>query len=58
MAPYWNEVVNVFEALSYIIKQTDPDGIELYFAGPEEHCKSKKTTKSLQIIKERHPDGN
>ncbi|KAI4948051.1 hypothetical protein J4E91_006044 [Alternaria rosae] len=47
MKPYWKEVQRVFEALAYLVKHMDPDGIELHFANSPEHKGRSKDRKSL-----------
>jgi hypothetical protein len=58
MKSYWIEVAKVFEALSYIVKGTDPDGIDIYFTISEESVRDCKTSsKPLQVLKSRTHQG-
>jgi len=47
MRPHWKEVQRVFEALAYLVKTMDPDGIELHFANSPEHKGRDKDRKRL-----------
>jgi len=52
MAEYWDEVAKVFEALSYIVKSTDKDGLDLYFRNSENFAEStKKTSELIPLLK-------
>ncbi|KFY93298.1 hypothetical protein V500_03785 [Pseudogymnoascus sp. VKM F-4518 (FW-2643)] len=59
MSQYWKQVREVFEALSYIVKQVDPDGFDLWFTGgsnkPMENCQ--KSTAALQAVELRKGRG-
>ncbi|CAG8948909.1 hypothetical protein HYFRA_00002035 [Hymenoscyphus fraxineus] len=48
MAPHWDEVMRVFEALSYIVKAQDRDGLDLYFAISDDFHQGVKKTSFLQ----------
>lgn len=50
MASHRKEVEIVFEALSYIVKECDPDGTDLYFTVSGKHRKSSHTTPLLQLL--------
>ena len=50
MAPYWEQVKIVLEALSYIVKDCDPDGTELYFTICRQYRKDQNTTKLLKML--------
>ncbi|TVY91861.1 Serine/threonine-protein kinase [Lachnellula willkommii] len=65
MKPHWDKtddspgVVKVFEALSYLVKETDDDGIDLLFTVSGERVSDRKsTTKLVQLVKEREHQGN
>ncbi|KAL3425129.1 hypothetical protein PVAG01_04410 [Phlyctema vagabunda] len=52
MEPHWPNLVRVFEALSYIVKQSDENGLDLFFSNSnncEKDCK--KTRKLLPIVR-------
>jgi hypothetical protein len=51
MKPYWKEVTKVFEALSYVVKRCDDDGIDLYFTNDHRVETSKDTTPLIKILK-------
>lgn len=59
MNQHWKQVREVFEALSYIVKQVDPDGFDLWFTGgsnkPMENCQ--KSTAALQAVESRRGKG-
>jgi hypothetical protein len=59
MKPHWKGVQKVFEALSYIVKETDPNGIDLYFTiSLDYEQNSKSTTGLLRMIKTRTLQSN
>ncbi|CAN9103286.1 unnamed protein product [Alternaria alternata] len=47
MQQHWKEVKKVFEALAYLVKLMDPDGIELRFANSCEHDGREKNRNGL-----------
>jgi hypothetical protein len=53
MAEHWPTVHKVFEALSYIVKEADKDGISLYFTISETHEENAKRTSQLLSILDR-----
>ena len=51
MVSHWPKVNETFKALSYIVKETDKDGIDLYFTNSDTFYKNiKKTSKLLPIV--------
>ncbi|KAK4664862.1 uncharacterized protein QC763_508300 [Podospora pseudopauciseta] len=54
MWKYWKSVVDTFEALSYLVKACDPDGIELYLISEPQKKKANKnsTTDLVKILRE------
>jgi hypothetical protein len=54
MEPHWKRLTKVFEALSYILKDVDPDGLDLSFTIYSETLKkTKKTSKLIDMVKSR-----
>jgi hypothetical protein len=54
MAPHWKSLIKVFEALSYILKDVDPNGLDLSFTVSRDSLtKIKKTSQLLQMVKDR-----
>jgi hypothetical protein len=54
MSGHWGEVTDVFEALSYILKYVDPDGLDLSFTVSGESLKNYKVTSTLvQSVRDR-----
>ena len=54
MAPHWKGLIRVFEALSYILKDVDPDGLDLSFTiSRETLTKIKRTSKLVEMVKSR-----
>ena len=54
MRPSWGRVEKLFQALAYIVKAADPDGLELYFTS--EHSRPHKNKNSgplVELIKRR-----
>ncbi|TVY33614.1 Serine/threonine-protein kinase [Lachnellula subtilissima] len=65
MKPHWDKsndgpgVVKVFEALSYLVKETDDDGIDLLFTVSGDRVSDRKSTKKLVLlVKEREHKGD
>lgn len=51
MTEHWPSVCKVFEALSYILKEPDKDGLDLYFTISQNFEKGiTKTSKLLQVV--------
>jgi hypothetical protein len=44
MNKHWDNVVKVFETLSYMVKEVDPDGFDVWFTGPSKPMKNCKNT--------------
>ena len=64
MRPHWDKnnrsqgVVKVFEALSYLVKETDDDGIDLLFTVSGERVRNCKSTRKLvNLVKGREHKG-
>jgi hypothetical protein len=59
MAEYWDKVSDVFSILAYIVKDSGPNGIDLYFAmsPPGERQDGKKTSKLEKVVRDRKPRG-
>lgn len=58
MDQHWGIVQNVFETLSYIVKEVDPNGFDLWFTGPGKPLKNqKRTTEALQTMEFRKRQG-
>jgi hypothetical protein len=58
MREHWDEVKRVFDLLGYIVKDSDPDGIELFFTKSAKQYKSTATTKLMKTIEERRLEGS
>ena len=57
MRHHWGEVQNILDLLAYIVKNSDPDGMELYFTNSKDKFKSKKSSSFLQVLKEKEATG-
>jgi hypothetical protein len=58
MRKHWGNVQKVFETVSYIVKEVDPDGFDLWFTGPGKPLKNcQKTTAPLQAVELRRHQG-
>jgi len=57
MCDHWDEVITLFGVLAYIVKDSDPDGIELFFINSSEHHKARTTTNLLAHLKQKRPEG-
>jgi hypothetical protein len=58
MWPHWKDVQRVFEALAYLVKRMDPDGIELKFTNNCEHdSKGKDRKKLIRQFEKVRPNG-
>jgi hypothetical protein len=54
MEPHWKSLIKVFEALTYILKDVDPNGLDLFFTICRETLKkTKKTTSLVEMVKSR-----
>jgi hypothetical protein len=52
MKPYWKSLIRVVEALTYILKDVDPDGLDLSFTICRETLtKTKRTTSLVELVK-------
>lgn len=58
MKQHWGNVHKVFETLSYMVKEVDPNGFDLWFTGPGKPLKNQKhTTESLRTVEYRTKQG-
>jgi hypothetical protein len=54
MAPHWKSLTKVVETLSYILKDVDPNGLDLSFTiSTDALKKTKKTSKLVDMVKSR-----
>ena len=53
MKAHWGEVIKIFGLLSYMVKRYDRDGIDLHLTMSSKTWTSKKTTKLIEILKDR-----
>jgi hypothetical protein len=53
MRPYWDEMCSLFEILSYMVKKSDNDGLDLFFTMSNKEYNVKDTRKLVQIVTER-----
>lgn len=52
----WGEAQEVFHNLAYIVKEADPDGLELYFTSEyTKPHKSNQTSPLVELVKKRRP---
>ena len=58
MGRHWKEVQDVFAHLAYIVKDADPDGIELLFTMSSDEHRSRHTTPLLNILASKRPQGD
>lgn len=58
MQDHWAEVQTLFSLLAYMVKDSDPDGIELYFTILPSKYREKHVTNLLKRVKERFPYGD
>src|SRR5277367_3670775 len=57
MASCWQEVKSLFEALSYLVKDVDPDGIELLFTISPLSTRGTTTTRLVQLLNNKKLEG-
>ena len=57
MGRHWKEVRDVFAHLAYIVKDADPDGIELLFTMSSDARRSHHTTRLLDLLDSTKPQG-
>jgi hypothetical protein len=53
MSPYWSEVTKVVHVLSYLLKKTDEDGMDLCFTVSKDTYNSKKSSTFLRTLQRR-----
>lgn len=58
MRDHWKEVQELFGVLAYMVKDSDPDGIELYFTISLDKHQEKHSTKLLEVIRKKKPKGS
>ncbi|KAF2139612.1 uncharacterized protein K452DRAFT_320254 [Aplosporella prunicola CBS 121167] len=54
MKNHWGNVDMIFGLLAYMVKDVDPDGIELFFSSAEKGFKGKNTSELSKMLKKRH----
>lgn len=52
MRANWDELVQLFSILAYMVKERDEDGLDLYFIRSEKHLCSKHTSSLVQCVKD------
>jgi hypothetical protein len=57
MNQYWSEVISVFHVLAYMLKGSDPDGLDLWFTIATEKVHSRHTTALVHSLVNRRPEG-
>lgn len=58
MSSHWDKMTTLFEALAYLVKQSDTDGIDLHFTvSSEQVSRSKSTGKLVEKIKRHKREG-
>ena len=55
MQGFWKEVLYLFEPLTYLLKESDPDGIELYFTMSDDSYRSRRSSKLVEALKNNTP---
>jgi hypothetical protein len=50
MADHWEEVRNVLDVLAYIVKDSDPDGLEFYFTISTDYKRSTNPRELLKLL--------
>lgn len=56
MSKYWHAVISVISTLSYLLKDSDDDGMDLYFAISSTKYNSKKSEKLVQKLLEKEKE--
>jgi hypothetical protein len=57
MKPYWNQVRDTLNALGYLVKRSDLDGIDLYFTNSPEEGHSKDRKNLIKVFNGIKPAG-
>ena len=55
MQRHRGEVLALFKPLAYLLKESDPDGIELYFTMSFEFLRSKRSSKLVEFVEHNPP---
>jgi hypothetical protein len=50
MQKHWPQVCKAFEVLAYLVKEADPNGMELYFTNSDAFGQQKNRTKLLRLL--------
>lgn len=53
MEPHWEWLIKVVEALTYILKEVDPNGLDLSFTVCSEKLTTKRTTSLVELVESR-----
>jgi hypothetical protein len=57
MKPYWNKVKDTLNALGYLVKRSDLDGIDLYFTNSPEEGHSRDRKNLIKVFNSIKPAG-
>jgi len=57
MRPHWEDVKNLFKILSWMVKTSDEDGLDLYYSMSSDKVHSKHTRLLLKHLEGRTPQG-
>ena len=55
MRAHQDELEALFEALAYLLKESDPDGLEMYFTMTDESYRAKSSCKLMKYLKNHNP---
>jgi hypothetical protein len=50
MEKHWSQIQKAFEVLAYLVKDADPNGMELYFTNSDASGQQKNRTKLLRLL--------
>lgn len=57
MDPHWSQVKKVFGLLSYMVRDCDPNGLDLYFTNTSKTFKSRNMNTLMEELGKRTPKG-
>ena len=58
MRTHWKELLDVFSALGYLVKELDPNGVDLYFTNHSGYCSFRHRSKVTEILETMTQEGD
>src|ERR1700722_3051835 len=58
MRPYWSDMTTLFGILAYMVKHSDPDGLDMCFTIDSKKYNSKHTKSLVNALDNKRPEGS